>query len=135
MPRVAYPVCKSITFPVVFSPKKNPKKTTMVLRSCVEQVGVHSYRASLTLHEVDLTTDDRVGASYTVELRRCGTGELVKTRSGDGGGLTQIIASTAVSSGVRVYAVSRVGTTTLKVKGGKVFSGPGKTVTATSTCG
>ena len=128
-PGVGFPVCTTGDFPI-FSDVDPYYQIPMRQRLCVEQAANDSYRATLTLHEVAESSDDRVSATFRLELRECGTNQVLASRPAGGGtttagGGTPVLTASVGPVTQRVYAavvVTTVRLTTSVEEGGPSVS-------------
>lgn len=111
-PPVDYPACATGDFDLT-NVANSAQRTTMRQRTCAEELSDGSVKASVILYELDRSSDDRIQATYRVELRHCQSDATLSSGpegsgSGVGDGSPVFEAGTGGFQPA-VYAVAEIG--------------------------
>ncbi len=129
---VDYPVCESGDFEVANVADRSQRRVIRQ-RTCTEELADGSVKASMLVHELDRTADDRFTAAYRVELRHCETDAVLSSNPEGSGsrtvtGESPVFFAETASFRPAVYAIAEIGDlelTTTGSGGDIVWSGNG----------
>ncbi len=138
---VDYPVCTSGDFQVANKADRSERRV-MRQRTCTEELSDGSVKASMLVHDLERTVDDRIAAVYRVELRRCDTGAVLSSDpEGTGSrtvtGQSPVFLADTGSFRPPLYAVAEIGDLELTTRGSGgdvIWSGDGLAQTTDEVC-